>query len=275
MKTLIPVLFACFFFSCARNTSSDFQEQALAKMEAGSYMAPPPVQQPAATQNLSDRRLIKTGHLNIVVENVDATKNDIASICKEFDAFISSETQTGHDDRLQYEQVIRIPSKYFDAFVKRAEAMGREVKSKNIQTEDVTEEFIDKEARIKTKKELENRYRDILTQAKKVSDILSIEEELNKVRSDIESMEGRLNYLRNQVAFSTLALTFYEPIGTESGFGTKTAAAFNNGWDILLVIIIGVVNLWPFWFIGAGALYLIYRKNQSGKNTSSAGQDAT
>jgi hypothetical protein len=75
-----------------------------------------------------------------------------------------------------------------------------------------------------------------------------------------------LNYLRSQVAFSTLTLSFYEPIGVEFGFGSKTVAAFSNGWDMLLVFIIGLLNLWPFLIIVSLILVLILRKTGFNKN---------
>src|SRR5688500_7665097 len=125
-----------------------------------------------------ERKLIRTGSLNMTVDNVEKAKSEIATICTDHNAYISSEVQTEYDDRQEYEQVIRIPAASFDAVLTKIEALGEDVKHKNIQTSDVTEEFIDKEARIKTKKELENRYYEILKQAKDVSDILSIEAQL-------------------------------------------------------------------------------------------------
>jgi hypothetical protein len=167
--------------------------------------------------------------------------------------------------RLQYVQVVRIPAGTFDQLIQKLEALSVKVESKNIQTTDVTEEFIDKEARIKTKKELENRYREILKQAKAVPDILSIEAQLNQVRADIESMEGRMNYLKNQVAFSTLNLTYFQPIGTDFGFGSKIVASLGNGWHIFLSFLIGLLNIWPFILIALVLIYAALRKMRQNK----------
>ena len=203
--------------------------------------------------------------MGMEVKNVGSMKMEVDKICKEYSAYISSENQANYKEKLEYEQAIRIPAENFDAFIQKVEALASEVNHKNIQTQDVTEEFIDKEARIKTKKELEIRYREILKRAEEVSDILSIEAQLNHVRADIESMEGRLNYLRNQVAFSTLTLMFYEPIGADFGFGSKTVAAFTNGWDMLLFAIIGILNLWPFLLIvGLIVFFMLKRTRFSG-----------
>jgi hypothetical protein len=259
MKTIMFILFLFTFFSCdkAANFKVDESEKSVSKVAYVELQVPP-----APQSSTADRKMIKKGQLVIAVEDISKTKKELEKICKEYNAYISSETQNNLPERLQYEQEIRVPSASFDALVQKVEAQGRLVESKSIQTTDVTEEFIDKEARIKTKKELENRYYQILKQANKVSDMLAIEEQLNQVRYDIESMEGRIHYLRNQVAFGTLILSFYQPIGTESGFGSKILASVSNGWDMVLVFIIGIMNIWPFLLMVAAIIYLIFAQGR-------------
>jgi len=262
MKITMFFLVICLLFSCDRRAKLQ-----ISRADHGENMEMMAIKSHTAEeQTPSDRKLIRRGFLNLVVVEVGKTKTEIQKICKEFSAYTSSETQTTYDERLEYSQVIRVPAAHFDVLVQKIEALGSQVKNKNIETSDVTEEFIDKEARIKTKKELENRYREILKQAKLVSDILSIEAQLNQVRADIESMEGRLNFLRNQVAFSTLSLSFYEPVGAQFGFGSKTVAAFGNGWDMLLIFIIGILNLWPFLIIISAILFFILRRSRINRN---------
>ena len=76
--------------------------------------------------------------------------------------------------------------------------------------------------------------------------MISIEDEMGQVRSDIESMEGRLNYLKSQVAFSTLKVSYYETIATDFGFSAKFIQSFKNGWNNLILFLIGIINVWPF-----------------------------
>lgn len=207
-----------------------------------------------------ERKLIRNCYLELQVSDVAKAKEAIEKTIKEHNAYASSETQSNLPERFQYEQVIRIPFKQFDAVVQKLEKLSTSVESKNIQISDVTEEFIDKEARIKTKKELETRYHEILKQARTVTDILSIESHLNQVRSDIEAMEGRMNYLRNQVAFSTLNVIYYQSTGTDFGFGTKIIQSISNGWRYFLIFIIGVFNIWPFTIIALAFTYVLIRK---------------
>jgi hypothetical protein len=208
-----------------------------------------------SNNNVVERKLIKTGRLEFISNNVEQTRDSIEKLCRHYNAYISDEDQNNYDRRLQFEQTIRIPSGQFDALMKAVEAIGENVESRQITTEDVTEEYIDVEARLKTKKELEHRYIELLKKAKSVSDIVSIEGQIANTRSDIESMQGRLNYLLSQVSYSTLTIVYYENIGTEYGFGSKFFASLKNGWENLLLFVIGLLNIWPFVLIGAALIW--------------------
>ncbi len=210
---------------------------------------------PPANQVI-ERKLIRNGSMTIEVKEIISAKAEVEKICKLFNGYTSSESKNNFDDRIQYDQTIRVPAKLFDSLLNAIEKIAKKVETKSINSEDVTEEFIDVEARLKTKKELELRYREILKQAHTVADIVSIENQIATVRSEIESMEGRLNYLKNQIAFSTLNLTYYEMIGTDFGFASKFVNALGNGWDNLLSFLIGLISIWPFVVI-IGALVIV------------------
>jgi hypothetical protein len=219
------------------------------------------VQSPSTSEQspIIERKLIKNGELTFETSDVKKTKATVDGICKELNAYISNENQNNYDEQLRYNQVIRVSADKFDLLIQKIEADAREIKSKTINTQDVTEEFIDVEARLKTKKELEARYREILKQAKTVEEIISIESQIASVRSEIESMEGRLKYLTNQVAYSTLNLSYYETIGTDFGFGSKLGKALGSGWDYFLTFLIGLVNVWPFLILIACIVWLAFR----------------
>jgi hypothetical protein len=208
--------------------------------------APPPAIRQASKPAKTERMLIKNGNLNFSVANIEESKKEIEKLSKEFNGYIASEEQQRYDHRLQYEQVIRIPAGRFEAFVKTIEGFGLHIDSRNINSQDVTEEFIDVEARLKTKKELDVRYHQLLSKAKNVTEMLAIEEQIGSVRAEIESMQGRLNFLTNQVGFSTLTITYYQTLVTDFGFGMKIISAFVTGWKGLLAFLIGIISAWPF-----------------------------
>ena len=97
-----------------------------------------------------------------------------------------------------------------------------------------------------------------LKQTKNVSEVLLVEEQLNTVRADIESAEGRLKYLKDKVSMSTLNLTFYETTSAPVGFFGEIGKSFVSGWKGFLYFILGIISAWPivllvsfflFWFI--------------------------
>lgn len=257
MKAFIHVLLFCLLAGC-HEAPLNFEGGNASEAIAAKSMAPPPRME-KAVDLAAPRKLIRTGAISLTVSDAGAARTEVEKICHQYNAYVSSETQSNYGEALEYHQVIRVPSSNFDEVVKRIEALGVEVIAKNIETSDVTAEFMDTEARIKTKKQLENRYREIVAQATKVADILAIEAELNEVRSEIEVMEGRIRYLSNQVDYSTLNVTMSEVMGVESGFGLKIVAAVRNGWDMLLTMVIGILNLWPFVLLGTGIVFLVRR----------------
>jgi hypothetical protein len=256
--TLIVITLAC----CQRS-AMNFENGEIAQMQSTRDYAKAEADesnfiQPVAN-NVVERKLIKTGRLEFITNNVEQTRGEVEKLCKQFNAYISSEDQDNYNRRLQFEQTIRVPAAQFDALMKAVEAIGEHTESRHITTQDVTEEYIDVEARLKTKKELEQRYLALLKQAKSVTDIVSIEGQISATRSEIESMQGRLNYLSSQVSYSTLTIVYYENIGTDYGFGSKFLASLKNGWDNLLLFIIALLNVWPFVLIASVLVWLFIR----------------
>jgi hypothetical protein len=257
MKKVFIILVAVVLGACSNQPSSEKYREAANDLAMASFdmQAPPPPGQPVAVE----RKLIKNGDLSFETSDVDKTKTTIEQICSELNAYIANESQHNFDERLQYNQTIRVPAQKFDALIQHLEKLALKIDSKQINTQDVTEEFIDVEARLTTKKELEARYREILKQAKTVADMVSIESQIAAVRAEIESMEGRLNYLKNQVAFSTLHVSYYKTLGIDFGFMGKLVQAMSQGWNNLLTFLIVLVNLWPFLLILAIGTWIITR----------------
>lgn len=267
MKAVLFLLVTLTLFSC-NNERSTMRIQSESLAPAGmavskvAYDAAAPSGEQSQSDVTIDRKLIRNGSLDFKTGDVKKTKAEIEKIAKAVKAYISSENENNYGDRLQYMQVIRVPADQFDELVKQIETLGEKTENKNINTQDVTEEFIDVEARLRTKKELEARYREILKQAKTVADIVSIEGQISQVRSEIESTEGRLTYLKNQVAYSTLTVSYYESIGKEFGFFGRIKESMGNGWDNLLSFFIFLINVWPFVLIFIALIFWWWRRRK-------------
>jgi len=263
MKLNLVIMLIILMTSCDRrsklNVDPDKMEVSQVSALGKEKSSTPPREAP---QQSNQRKLIKNGTLSFETNDIEKTGKEIEKLYQEFNGYIASENHFNYGERLQHEQEIRIPSQNFDPFILKLEQLGTKVENKHISTQEVTEEFIDVEARLKTKKDLEARYLDLLKLAKTVEEMLSIENQLGNLRAEIESMEGRLNFLENQVAFSTIKISYYELTGIDFGFASKFVHSLKNGWDNLLTFLIAMVNVWPFLMLmGIGAvLYMRYKK---------------
>ena len=118
-----------------------------------------PTSSTEARRSSSQRKLIKNGTLTFETNDIEKTRKEIEKVYQEFNGYLASENHFNYGERLQHEQEIRIPSQNFDPFIQKIEKLGTKIENRHISTQDVTEEFIDVEARLKTKKDLEARYR--------------------------------------------------------------------------------------------------------------------
>ncbi|WP_347174777.1 DUF4349 domain-containing protein [Polaribacter uvawellassae] len=215
------------------------------------------LEQPQSNQNESNsqRKLIKTGNVSFETKDLDKTRKTIVDLVNQYNGYIASDNEYKSDDRISTTISTRIPAEKFDVILNEIAKGVEKFDSKNIRISDVTEQFLDVEARLKTKKTLEVKYLEILKKAKTVREILDVERELGKLRADIESTEGRLKYLQNQVSFSTLSITFYKQISAiETSFIGQISKAFKKGFENVKDFFLYLIHIWPFIII----LFLLF-----------------
>jgi hypothetical protein len=217
------------------------------------------------------QKLVRSGSIYFQSEGLEKDYEQIKGMLSGFSAYLESENQINDNYRKSYNLRIRVPSEKYDSLLNTISKIAFRVESKYSNVDDVTERYYDLQSRIQNKKELEIRYREILSKANQVKDILEIERNLNEVRSDIELMEGQFNYLSKEIKFSSLQVQFYEelPYGLNTpmkkGFWVRIFNALDNGWQIFLTVFVGLVTLWPFYLAGVLIFVLVLyfkRKNK-------------
>lgn len=140
---------------------------------------------------------------------------------------------------------LKIPAARFDAALAGLEPLGQ-VESVNTTAQDVGEEFTDVSARVTNSQRLEDRLVSLLaTRTGKLEDVLAVERELARVREEIERYTGRLRYLRNRIAISTLTVTVHEPAPIISGPGVDNVitTAFKDAWRNFVSFVAGFIAL--------------------------------
>jgi uncharacterized DUF497 family protein len=202
-------------------------------------------EEPSKTQKI-ERMLIKEAYIDFETNDLDLSRNNIVEVTKKYKGYIASDRTNNLSNKNNTTIVVRIPSVDFDSFLYDATKSIENFDRKDIDVKDVTEEFLDVQARLKTKKELESRLLTLVKQSSKIADIIEIEKQLTELRSDIESIEGRLKYLQSQVSMSTLTITFYKQVPNVASFGQKFINGFHNGWEYLIWFFVILTNIWPF-----------------------------
>jgi hypothetical protein len=207
--------------------------------------------------------LIKNASLRFEVKKYDEARKNILNIIKTSNAYVANESESRNDYKISNTMNIRVPQSDFDNLVDSIISQCKNLDERSINVRDVTEEYVDTDSRLKAKREIENRYLEILKKAQNVKEILEVEQKLGGIREEIESAEGRLKYLSHQVAFSTINLMFYQNTNTIAtsrlGFFSRTFSAFVSGWNGLTEFVIGLVSIWPFLIIVTGISVLIIR----------------
>ncbi len=193
-------------------------EQALATAQkmapAGAGVAAPNVggQTTYDITQTVEREVIKRASLQVETPQgqFDDASRQVMFIVEANGGFIQdSSVFTDGDKKRTANFNIRVPVDNFTKVLTQVEALGK-VQGRSMGTQDVTDQFIDLEAYIASREIQQSRLRDLLSKAKTVDEILRIENELNRLRSEIDSMKGRIRYLKNAVEMSSINLALRE-----------------------------------------------------------------
>jgi hypothetical protein len=199
--------------------------------------------------SVQELKIIKEGSLAFECTSLEETRDLINEAVKKTGAYISNENITTFPERAEQSLEIRVPAENFDTLVSQISQGVTQFENKNIRVLDVTEDYIDTQSRLEVKKALELRYQELLSQAKTVQDILAIEEQIGILREEIESAEGKLELYDDRIAWSTLKVSYYVKTNVSIRFSRHFQNGFQNGWRNLVWLLVGIVNVWPFWLI--------------------------
>lgn len=222
----------------------------------------------APVQNI-EQKIIREGHLQFETQEPNNTYNRLVQSAKKHNAYIQEDSEGKSWDRIYRNITVRIPNTHFDAFIADISTGISFFDQKQITSQDVTEEFVDLNARLKAKKTLEERYLQLLHKAVKVSEIIEIERELSAIREEIEAKEGRLKYLQHRVSYSTITVNFYKKVPQSEqatvSYGNKMWNALQSGWNGISSFFIGVLHVWPFIIILVALFFFIRKRLRTKK----------
>lgn len=211
-----------------------------------------------------DRKTITTVDMTIQVNDAAEGVGAISKMAVSSGGYVSSSSiyDSYYDSNEAKEGYItvRVPESEYSSFLEDVGELG-EVTSKSVNAQDVTEEYIDVSARLDNLERQESRLQEILNMTETVEDVLAVEKELERVRGEIESLTGRLNYLDDRIEFSTISIRVTEPRPIAHSWGIRDALSESvNGFiSMVNALIVLVGYLLPLvivliFFGGAGLL---------------------
>jgi hypothetical protein len=238
------------------NFNSSDEMVSPAEEEEEEELPPPPPEPPIeskanSSQNTKkETKIIKDGDISISCVNLYKSKKVFDKLTKKYKGYYSNEKLSKTEDELTYELEIRIPSSNFEQLVHNIENGKDEITEKNINTRDVSEEYYDLETRLENKKAYLKRYKELLNKANSIAEILAIEENIRTIQEEIESSLGRLNYLKDQIGYSTLNIylsseVYHSNTGKSPGFFTKIGSSLGNGIELIMSFLFWIISIWP------------------------------
>jgi len=210
---------------------TDYGSEPAKEAAGGETTGGAPTDGATASSAVSHRKIIYTATIELAVEDFSDMSQRVAELVKQFDGYVAGSTLCGTSGgNRSGTWKLRVPIEHFDAFVAEAKRLG-ELVSAATNSQEVTAEYYDVEARIRNKTREEERLLKLLEDRPgKLADVIAIERELSRAREELERMQGRMRVLADQTALTSVDLSAreirkYVPAETP-GFATRVRRAF-------------------------------------------------
>jgi hypothetical protein len=227
----------------------------------------------AGAQAGVERKIIRSAYLSMETTEFDRTVNEIIGRVNVYLGYIESSeiqgkpTYQGQVSNRRAHFEIRVPSKSFDSFIGDMVELGN-VTSRQIRGEDITGQYLDVEARLKSLKLQEERLLTLLSKAEKLQDIIELERELSRVRYEIENYTGTLKQWDNMVQYSRVSVDVYEvrEIKKEEPepitWGDRIINGFIKSWEsigkLFADLVVFLVSAVPYLVVLAAVAWMLW-----------------
>ncbi|MEK3886416.1 DUF4349 domain-containing protein [Bacillus sp. FSL K6-3431] len=242
-KGITFLLLSCFFGLLAGCSSNDSSENAKmddpsqsseevaiqTEMDQGkNFSESEEVADKKTNEITSNRMIIHQAQLRLNVKNLEKAQLTFEKKVNDYGGYIvESNVYRENEDVMSGMITVRIPEKHFQQFLKDAEGEAAEVIERNVTGQDVTEQYVDLESRLKSKRVVEERLLDFMSKASKTEDLLKISNDLSTVQEEIEVIVGQLKFLENQTSYSTIDISMQENRVIVPGIDSKNL----NTWE--------------------------------------------
>jgi hypothetical protein len=210
-----------------------------------------------------DRVVIYSAQISLETSDIQGVLDRIRSLGEGYGGYVAGTSRSTYGAQAVAEISIRVPEEKFQIAVREIETYGK-ILDEHTTSEDVTQQYIDLNARLNNLQNQEQRLREILRIAQTVDEILRVENELARVRGEIDSLQGQINYLERNAEMSLICVRLIEPApmfmppGMDWGETLETAIA--GFFAVIRGLIILAFTLTPLALIGVPAYYAYKRK---------------
>ncbi len=239
-------------------------------------VAPQPAQDRATPR--MERMIIQHADLSLEVEDLNSAEASIRARVTELGGYIVTISTSGTDENQTTSITFRVPAQRFEEALSGVEGLAKKVRSRTISGDDVTEEFVDLESQLRNLEATRDRLRNLLDQANRVQDALEVNQALTDVQGQIEHTRGRMQYLQQSAAFSTIQV-YLMPVPVvilvQEGSWQPVTVARGALRDLIelgqeLVNIVIVMIIWtPVWLPLLLLVRWVWRKTRGQPRTGS------
>lgn len=158
-----------------------------------------------------EKMVVFSAQISLEVEDMTVSANDIALLAEKLSGYVASTQISISDSRSMSYVTIRIPKSRFHEALSRLYTLGKLLDQRTL-SDDVTERYIDLRTRLDNLQRQENRLQEILSKTITVTEILAVEKEIERVRGNIESLQGQINYLDRNIEMSIVRVQLVKAV---------------------------------------------------------------
>jgi len=220
---------------------------------------------------VTDRKIIQNAEIELHVRDVDEALNAVHEAVRRAGGYVQGTDVSGtRESGRHVSMTLRVPAGSFTSILDVLSGLGERERLRQW-TDDVTEEYLDLEARIATKEAHLAQLNKLYERSGTISEMLELEREIARVTAELESLKGRYNYLSNQVAFSTIGVNMYEPgvpmpRATPQTLGERMRDSFLYSWNAtiamaesLLIALVSIIPVLLFLVVIAAVVFILIK----------------
>lgn len=183
---------------------SGVNEKIVQGMPQRGIVPPPDQNPPVGTDEVEERLVIRNGSIRAVVEDVRSARSEIKTKVEQAGGFIVDARLTQPETAPHLSMSVRVPAENLDEVMELVRTQAERVTFESVTAQDVTAEYVDEQARLRSLEETREQMSEIMQQAQEISDLLNIQRQMQQIDEQIEQTKGRMEYLQKSAKLSLL-----------------------------------------------------------------------